>query len=131
MKTSVAKNEFALFLARFGELCRAHGGIYNEQDAIGDSAAYRIPTPFGELRASTDFYSAGPGHVHKTKLGTVYLCWRDCTGPVPFPLHGDFNQCSHKWNIQCFGGTLAQNREQALNELRVRLELLAEMEVPS
>ena len=131
MNKLARKQAHSLFCAQFGEICRAHGGTYSETDALGDGAAYRIPTPFGELRASTAFFSAGPGHEHKTTLGTVYLCWRDYTGPLPFPLHGDFNRFSHKWNIHCAGATLEDSRRHALNELRVRLELLAEMGVQS
>lgn len=62
-------------------------------------------------------------------IQSIFLQWRDYSGPKDFPLHGDFNHFSHKWNIcqSCEGATLADVRRHALNELRVRLELLAEV----
>lgn len=129
MNKLTRKQAHSLFCAEFGEICRARGGTYSEADAHGDGAAYRIPTPFGELRASTEMFSAMPGHENKSKLGTIFLCWREYAGPVPFPMHGTFNDYSHKWNIHCAGATLEDSRRHALNELRVRLGLLEEMAV--
>lgn len=127
MSALAAKNAFALFLAQFGELCREHGGTYNEKDAILDGAAYRIPTPLGELRASTSYFRPPERGRNFRSTEQIYLCWRDYTGPVPFPLHGDFNSYSHKWNIIYAGGSAGEARKHALNELKIRLELLAEM----
>jgi len=55
----------------------------------------------------------------------VYLQWREYSGPAVFPLHGDFNRYSHKWNIHITADTLAAARKYALAEFKLRLGLMA------
>jgi hypothetical protein len=123
MKLSTYERRFNRFAAYFHEACTANDGVFSEQDSIGKGKAYIIPTAFGDLQASihcNDWKSTRG----KTHIESIYLRWPNYCGPAVFPLHGDFNQHSHKWNITYSAGTVEDARREALQELSRRLRVL-------
>lgn len=116
---------FKKFRAEFSTLCQRFGGVEKPEDAIGYGACFHIPTGLGTLRASIHFdgWKNRRGNSH---IDSIFLQWIDYTWHGEFPIYGDFNPFSHKWNILISGEVLAQVRQSAMVELENRLEQLKE-----
>lgn len=121
------------FKADFGAVCVARGGTFNERDTIGHGAAYHIPTRLGMLKASIHFDANDNERGRRNKIEGVYLRFDTySTGKVYDALCGfDFNGYSGKWNIMASAPTLKEARKHCLEELELRLQMLAECEAVS
>jgi hypothetical protein len=124
-----AKLDYEKFKVAFKAVCEQYGGTFNQDDTIGDGSSFRIPTCYGQLRVSIHALDGlkplrGSGHF----LG-IYMQFRNYTGPVEIPIHGDWNRWSNKWNITFTGGNLESVRKAALEELEIRLDLLKHLAV--
>ena len=119
-----SSSDYARFVTHFTELCQRHGGVFNAADTIGDGCCFHITSPVGLLKVS--IHSDRPDKFRsKWKIASIFLQFKNYTGPTPFPYHGDFNPYSHKWNILCSAVTLESAHKAALLELDWRLELVS------
>lgn len=119
---SAGEKAWQTFKAEFIALCQRYGGEFNAKESIGAGVAYHIPTAWGILRVSIHDSPYLHNRRARTQRESIYLQFRDYTGPAPFPLRGDCGTFSNKWNIHISGGTLAAVRAAALIELQWRLE---------
>ena len=126
-KLSKLQRDFARFKGEFAAIAIAEGGALNENWTIGDGAAYFIPTAWGIIRASVHHHAPHSSDRRKgTKVQCVYLSFAGYAGPAEFPLHGPWNDYSHKWNILASAPTLEEARKNALNEFGIRIQLVRE-----
>lgn len=121
------------FREDFRNICVSHFGIEHPKGLIYEQdAAFQIPTPLGLLNASIHWDGeritkcrSSSGSVY---TGGIYLRFESYTGPRQFPLHGDFNDYSHKWNIHYASNDLEYTFSLCLGELKLRLEILMKEE---
>jgi hypothetical protein len=123
------EKSFEYFKAEFTALCLDWGGVDSPMDKIFDGdAAYRFTTNWGVVRA----HITVPQYQIRHNFESIYMAFRGYHGPVPFPLEGDFNRFSYKWNINAsIGGKfsweeLRQCQDAAVNSLCRRLASLKE-----
>lgn len=120
-----AQQDYEKFKATFRQVCESYGGTFSQEDTIGNGAAFRVPTCYGQLRVSIHAYDGfgsmrGYGHY----VG-IYMQFRNYTGPTELPFHGDWNRYSNKWNITITGQKLQAVQDAALCELKMRLLTLS------
>lgn len=121
------QKEYAIFRNEFDRICIQFSGEKNTAYAIGDNgSAWEFATSWGVLRASVcQLYRP------KDAIACIPMRWADYFGPVPFPLLGDFNRSSHKWNIIFTGGNIDEARGGALAELSHRLRIVRDRTTPT
>lgn len=98
------QKQFEDFKEEFGYLCRTFGGEPNPRDeTAGPGTCFLIPCLWGNLHASIHKPWTFDGMRYegwrRNSNAAIYLSFGDNKGDCPFPIHGEFNQFSHKWNI--------------------------------
>jgi hypothetical protein len=113
------------FTDNFRDICVSHGGQAYPRGIIYErDGSYLIPTPFGPLRASVHWPGKTFQKVSGRYIEGIFMRFDNYTGPKTFPLGGDFNDWSHKWNITSGSNDLEHTFSLCLVELNHRLDLL-------